>query len=459
MPTSRHFRRIIVLGLPLMAGMISEFAMYLADSAMVGRLSVSHLAAIGIATMMGELLWVIVWPLAPGTQTLASRRFGRQEAALLVEPDSLDHLRQRTGEVLENAVVVSMAIGTAAVCLGFLSRPALSFLLDEVILVELADSYIQIVKWAMIPAALYYTLYGFLAAVNLTRPIMVASVSLNLLNIILNYGFIFGNLGFPALGIRGAALGTLLAQVAGSAILLGYVLLSQTTRPYRCLRFKKLTPRLMKDVSIAAAPMIAQLSIAFVFFLYFESIVAGIGTLHLAVTHILFTAFVLNRSLVGGFAEGSSILVGNCLGRGDKEEAVRYAWASLGIAAVLGASQVCLLVALPEQVVRVFNSEPETVAMGVDALLFFSVFYFTNALAYPLEIIFTHNGWGRFVLMSETGCILVFTLGLTLLLVRYFGLGIYAAWLSFGLYATVFAGCLIWGFLSKRWLEVNVESE
>jgi Na+-driven multidrug efflux pump len=68
MLTRKHFINVITLGAPLLAGMVSEFFMYIADSAMVGRLGTEHLAAIAIATLFAEIMWVIVWPFAPGTQ-------------------------------------------------------------------------------------------------------------------------------------------------------------------------------------------------------------------------------------------------------------------------------------------------------------------------------------------------------------------------------------------------------
>ena len=75
----------------------------------------------------------------------------------------------------------------------------------------------------------------------------------------------------------------------------------------------------------------SQLGLVLSIIFYYETIIAGIGTIYLAVTHIIFTMFVLNRTLVGGFAEGGSILIGNHLGRGEYEEAIQYANATLYI--------------------------------------------------------------------------------------------------------------------------------
>ena len=50
----------------------------------------------------------------------------------------------------------------------------------------------------------------------------------------------------------------------------------------------------------------------------------------------------------------------------------------------------------PEAIVKIFNREPETIALGAEGLRFFMVFVFINIIAFPLEIIFTHNGWGKF---------------------------------------------------------------
>jgi putative MATE family efflux protein len=458
MLTRKHFISVITLGAPLLAGMVSDFFIYIADSAMVGHLGTEHLAAIAIATLFAEILWVIVWPFAPGTQALAARRFGQLQAAINADEGTINTHYRRTGEILGNSLVVSFSVGVVAMCMAVFSMQILELLLDNQQLIPLAESYISIIKYAMPLAGIFYSFYGFLAAVNMTRAIMFGTVSLNILNIVFNYVLIFGKLGLPAMGIKGAAIGTLLAEALGVVYFMVYILASQNTRSFRCGRFLGLRWQLMKDIFIASCPMIAQLGLVLAIIFYYETIIAGIGTIYLAATHIIFTMFILNRTLVGGFAEGGSILIGNHLGRGEHKEAIRYAYATVYIAFFFGIMLIALLSLFPESIVKIFNQEPETVALGAEGLRFFIVFIFVNIIAFPFEIIFTHNGWGKYPLVTELFSIITFTLGLTLLLTRYFSMGIYAAWLSLGLYMVCYSVLLFGGFMSKRWLYATVEN-
>ncbi len=454
-----HFKQVILLGTPLLAGLVSEFFMILADSAMVGRLGTDYLAAIGIASMYGELLWVIVWPMAPGTQTIASRRFGRQKKNSGQDDNVLKDLSQKTGDVLDNAIVVAVAVGLGAIVIAFFSKSILNLLLDEDTLIPLAHGYISTLKWLMPLAGIFYAIYGFLAAINQTKVIMVATIGLNVLNILFNYILIFGKFGFPALGIVGAALGTVLAQGLGTLFLVVYILLAPSVKDYGCLQFRSLHWSIFFDLLRSTGPIILQLGIALLLFLYYETIVANIGTLYLAATHIVFTVFVLKRAILGGFAEGGSILVGNTLGEGQKEEAVRFAYATEFMAIIIGATLFIFILAFPENIVRVFNPETELVVVGAKALRFFAVFIFIEAIGFPFEVIFTHNGWGRFVLVSEIITNSTFVVGLTLILTSGFGLGIYGAWSAFAVYLVFHSLFMFAGFFSKKWLKTEVDSE
>jgi len=159
---------------------------------------------------------------------------------------------------------------------------------------------------------------------------------------------------------------------------------------------------------------------------------------------------------VGGFAEGGSILVGNNLGRKDRAEAVRYAFAAEWIGIGVGVFLFSLILLFPEGIVRIFNNEPQTVAVGKDALRFFAVFMLIDVIGYPFEVIFTHNGWSRFVFYADASTHFVFLLALPFILLNFFNLGIYAAWSAFALEIVVYMAILTTGFFSKKWLYVEV---
>ena len=454
-----HFKRVIFLGAPLLAGLVSEFLMVLADSAMVGRLGTEYLAAIGIATLFGELLWVIVWPMAPGTQTIAARRFGRQNKEAGLDMAAPGNLKPKTGEVLDNAIAVSLGVGGLAIVVALWAEGLLDLLLENKALIPMANDYIATLKWLMPLAGVFYAIYGFLAAINKTKVIMVATIGLNVLNIIFNYILIFGKFGFPALGITGAALGTVFAQGLGTLFFIGYILLAPEIKPYACLRFKSFHGKIIGDLLRSAGPIIIQLSIALLIFIYYESVVANIGTLFLAATHIVFTVFVLKRTIVGGFAEGGSILVGNSLGEGQRREAVRYAYASELIAILIGIVLFCGILIFSEQIVALFNSDPELAEVGSKALRFFALFFLIEAVGFPFEVIFTHNGWGRFVLVSEVITNGVCIIGCTLLFTRVFDFGIYGAWSAFALYLVGHSLFMFAGFFSRKWTQTQVDHE
>ncbi|MDX2500334.1 MAG: MATE family efflux transporter [Deltaproteobacteria bacterium] len=452
----RHIQEVMVLGAPLLAGLISEFFMYLSDSAMVGRLGTEYLAAMAIAVMVAEIMWIIIWPLAPATQTIASQKYGR--ATAIDQKDGHEYKKQliSTGNVFNNSLVIALGASIVAVLLAGLCKPFLSLVLDDPSLIPLIDSYVHIVKWAMPVAGVFYGLYGFLAAINLTIPIMIATIGLNVLNIGFNYILIFGKFGCPALGIEGAALGTVLAQIAGTIYLVAYVLVSRNLRQYKCFRIKGFNPEILKTLIKAGTPITGHLVVVFVIYLYYETLIANLGTVYLAATHIVFTVFILKRTIVGGFAEGGSILIGNNLGRQNRAEAVRYAFAAEGIGIVIGLFLFMLIIIFPEKIVSVFNNDTETIAVGTDALRFFAVFMLIDVIGYPFEVIFTHNGWSRFVFFAGIGTNLIFLLGLSLVFLNVLGLGIYAAWSAFAIQIVVYMAILTAGFFSKKWLDVEV---
>ena len=90
--------------------------------------------------LYGEIMWVTVWPFAPGTQALAARRYGRLQAANDGDESVRMLLYRETGKILDNSVVVSLLGGLAAMLMAVFSDQVLNLLLDDQQLIPLAES-------------------------------------------------------------------------------------------------------------------------------------------------------------------------------------------------------------------------------------------------------------------------------------------------------------------------------
>ena len=448
-------KKIISLGLPLFAGNFSFYLLQLADTIMVGRLGTSSLAAIAMAGLFTGILFTFVWPVLVGTQAIASRRFGKQQANHKVQERL--QLAEETGLALDNGIVVGILMGFIGLGFSFSAKPILEILIHDPELLPLSLQYISVFRWVLPFSGIMMSMSGFLGGINRTKIIMISNIGGSLLNILFNYIFIFGKLGLPAFGIRGAAIGTVFAGFFQFVFLFIIIRYERNSLIYKTLKFNQLSLTVMRNMFKIFFPLAVQNIMALAVFLIYESIIGTIGTVYLAATHVIFSLFRINKTLVGGFAQGSAILVGNALGANDKDYALKIVYACQAIAALIGTFVVLTVLLFPNLIMGIFVQDPQTISIGMKALYFFGIFFFIEVMAYPFEIIFGGNGWGRYVLFSEFTSNIVFIIGLTLLLVFVFDRGIYGAWIAFAFYQVSHASILFIGFLSKKWLHVEIE--
>ncbi|MBB6478851.1 MATE family efflux transporter [Spirochaeta isovalerica] len=445
-------KKILVTGLPLLASQMSHYLMNVADTAMVGRLGVEQLAAISMSSLFFYVLAVLVWPVSIGVQVITARRYGVQTS----RENDPETNKAHTGEVLDNGIVTGLFLGLIGVIAVAAAPPVLSLLITDKSLLPFALGYLSIMRFVFPVIGVASAFTGFLSGIRSTKIVMYTTLVPNLLNIGLNYIFIFGKLGFPAMGIRGAALGTLIANCAAVLILIVYILNSRNAKSYKVFHFTALDKTLIGRVVQLSYPAAIQNGGAFAIFLLYESMVGGIGTVYLASTHIVFSMYRINKTIVGGFARGASILAGNAMGTDNREEANRIIISMEKIAAVVGIIILVSVLSFPDKIVSIYTSDKETIETGMKALRFFSFFFFAEVMGFSLEIIFQNLGWAKFVLFSEALTNILFILASTWLATSVFGLGIYGAWFSFGLYQLFHASILIGGYFSRRWESIKI---
>jgi putative MATE family efflux protein len=345
-------RRLLDLALPVIGLNVLGVLSLAVDTAMCGRLpnAPAALEALGFATQVVFLFMVLMMGLVMGVTAMVARAHGAKD------PSRVDHvLRQSTWFTVFVALVVAVSGNLTA-------EPILRVLGATDDALPLALDYLRpSLGFAVFPyLAMLYA--AVLRAVGNTRLPFVVALGSNALNVLFNYAFILGNLGFPALGVAGAAYGTVASQAAGVLALV--LLLRRGSVAGLRLRVAPAKPdlALARDYFRIGTPAALDMVIINA---SFASIVGMLGRLDPAAVaahgiglRIQALAFVPALSV----AQATGAMVGNALGARDLPAAHHVVRASVRLNVAITTTLALLLVLGAHPIVAIFDV-PEGTAL------------------------------------------------------------------------------------------------
>jgi putative MATE family efflux protein len=343
-------RPILWLAIPTVAGNLLQSAFNIADMYFVSRLGTAAIAAVSVAGIAIWLLWTAVMGVAIGSQALVTRFHGARDEA---------SLRRAMATTLAMAAAFAVVLASAA---PFVGRPLLKLLGAEPNVVELAYGYIAVFFFGGFTMVLMVMISAILRGLgDSVTPTVLVAVAV-LLNIALDPVFIFGLGPAPALGVRGAALATVLAYAVG--MVAAAVVFTRRHLPWRALVPANLSSKMVWQILTIGVPASAQMLIRASAAMVLVGFVALSGTAAIAAYGI--GGQLTSIILMPGFALAMSaaILVGQNLGAGKKERAERTAMASVGMYAAVAALMIAALLALAPRWVAIFDHTPRVVELG-----------------------------------------------------------------------------------------------
>jgi len=407
-----------------------------------------ELGALAVAGMYIWILNTFLWPLSNGVQAIVSRRLGA--GGERGKPESL-------GSVMDHGIITALLFAAVAFLLSFLAGPLFRTILHDEEIIELALEYIAVLRWAFFPFGIQIIIQRFFSSIHKPRYSMIASIISNSINIILNYIFIYGKFGLPEMGIRGAAIGTMLSYWIGFIFIMAIALKKEYIGKYKFFHCRKIEPEIIKNIIRISTPPAIQNILAMLIMLFYEAMIENLGAVYLAATHIVLSFYRINKTIVGGFSHGAAILIGNELGAENKAGAKKVMQAGYLIGALIGLVVFALVFLFPAKVAAIFSAPGATLDTAAMALRFFAPFFFFEILGFTFEMVFTGNGWGKFVLFSEFTTNMLFILGFTFIATRILGMGIASAWWGFALYQLGHSLLLHLGYKSEKWVHAKVD--
>lgn len=395
--------------------MASQNVVNLVDTAMVGALGDQALAAVGMGGFANFMAVSFMMGMSAGVQAMCARWRGAGRSGEIAVP-------------LNGGLLLVAALCLPATGLLILATPAVFHAIaPDPVVADRGTEYLQLRLLGMTAVGMNFSFRGYWNAIGRSRLYMLTLVAMHLVGIALGWTLIFGHFGFPAMGVRGAAVGNVISVWFGSAVYFALAWRFGRGEGFLASLPSRETLRTMMAISIPAG--LQQLLFASGMMAMF-AILARVGTAEVAVANVLINVMLVAILPSIGFGLAAATLVGQSLGAGDRDEAYRWGWRVARFAAIFVSLLVLPAVLAPDLVLRPFLHDDATRELALWPLRIAALFSPVEAVAAVLMNAHLGAGSSRTVLAVSVGTQWGVFLPAAWLLGPVLGFGLVAIWLA-----------------------------
>ncbi|MCU0621519.1 MAG: MATE family efflux transporter [Gemmatimonadales bacterium] len=440
-PTPADSRALLALALPVVAVQVGLMLMGVVDTMMVGRVSAAALAGVALGNLYYFGCSIFGMGVLFALDPIVAQAVGARDEAGIARGV------QRGG-------VLAVLLSVPVAALMLLGEPALRAAGQPVDVIPQAGAYTRYSAPGVLPFYLFLVLRQTLQALTRMRPILLAIVAANLLNVVLNWVFIFGNLGAPRMGVAGAAVATTIGRWVLPALLLAlaWPALRDALRP---LRREALAPAPLLRMLRLGAPIGIQSMLEYTAFGMVGLLMGRIGTTAVAAHQVAINLASLTFMVPLGVGQAAAVLVGHAVGardpvaaRGAARAAVAYGVGFMGLTAI------AFLVA-PRFLAQLYTTDAATVALAATLLPVAGVFQLVDGLQAVTAGVLRGAGDTRVPMLINLGGFWLFGIPLCLLLGFRAGLGAVGLW--WGLAGALGAVAVVLAWRTWRLLHRPIE--
>jgi len=406
---------------------------------MVGMVSVSALAAVGMSMQFMMIINVFMTLYVVGGNALISRFIGQGR-------------KKRASSLLYSLGVFAVILSVFVTIGGYMGSEAIYKIMGaEAEVVEQGSLYFQILSLGIVVIFIDNLLYNALSAAGDTKSSLYIKLFSACVNAFLNYVLIFGHYGFEAMGIEGAAYATVIAYCFN--VIAYYILLKKPHSKLNLIPIIRISD--LKRVWNVGWSAALDRGISSLSFLVFVSIITAYGTAELAGYQVGLRIEGIAFMPGFGFAIAAMALVGQNIGSNNKEKAYKMGVISGRIAYIFMGSIGFLLVLFPEYLVSFFTKDKATIIVASYYLIL------VGLAQIPLAIMFVYSGALRGAGATKTTLkINVFSLWVFRVIPSYIaykmGFGVIAIFIIMNI-ETLIKGIIYWRIYTKRrWLNIKV---
>ena len=368
---SRQFvKEVFTLALPVGFQSLINNLVNMIDGVMIGSLGEASISAVSVSGTYMWLAHTFIMGLAGGASVVMAQDYGRGE---------IKRIKHLFSFVMVVCVVFAAIFFTLTT---FFPVQILQVYSNMPSIIEPGVQYLNIIRYALVLNMMTLAIIFMLRSVRSVKLGLYNSMFSCVSNVFFNWVFIYGNLGAPAMGAAGAALGTLIARVIEFVVSVVYLLLIEKNLKFRLGDFD---PRLdldfLKQYIQIAIPLLA-IDVFTNFSSSVQTMITGrVNEYYLSANSIVHNSWMLPNVFLGGASMAASVMIGNAIGRKDFDKARRDSFRFVVVAAVFGLFTSAMVQVIRPILSLYYNVQMETLILAKEMGYAASISVFFQSIA------------------------------------------------------------------------------
>ncbi len=318
------YKQLMTIAVPIAIQSMISSSVNMADVFMIGKLGATKLAALGLANQIMFLLTLLLYGINSGSAVFMSQFWGKKD---------YKNLHKVLGIALISSILVGMLFFLGG---QFIPEKLIRLYSPDREVVVLGASYLKIVSWAYIITAISMV-YGIqLRSVGILKLGVYTSMVSLVINIFLNYTLIFGHFGFSPMGIKGAAIATLIARIIELILIISIVYIRKYPLASKLKEMLDINREFIRVFIKTTIPVVTNEMLWALGMTGYAMVYARMSTEAVAVVNIVGSIAGIMFTGFFGLASATSVMIGNKIGEKNEAEAIRYAYMIGKIAIIIG---------------------------------------------------------------------------------------------------------------------------
>lgn len=308
MKTSISTKEIWRIAVPIMIGNLAQTLITFTDTAFLGHLGIVALGSSMMAGMYYFVFTTMAMGLAIGIQIIIARRFGAKEY-------------DKIGSIFQHGAASILIFGLLLfTIMRIFSGSLLDFIIESDNIYAGAMDYINVRQFGIVFVCFNYLFRALYTGLSNTKVITYSTVIMATVNIILDYCLIFGHWGLPEMGIAGAALASLIAEVTATTFFFAYTYIKLGKSEYELFKYHGFNKELTLNIVRIATPTMFQKLFSFTTWFIFFILVEKMGEEAIGISSIVRSVYMILFIPVFGFLATSNTLTSRIIGAGKADE-------------------------------------------------------------------------------------------------------------------------------------------